>query len=155
MHTDKVQVNWEGLWKAVQAQFRGTLMGIHGLGHWRQVERNGLMLAEKNGLASEDIIVVRLFAALHDSSRINDNWDEGHGARGGAYARELNGVFYTLVPESLKMLEKACARHELGETTPDLVIGTCWDADRLDLVRIGATPRKALMNTPAGKALAS
>jgi uncharacterized protein len=33
----------------------------------------------------------------------------------------------------------------------DVLIGMCWDADRLDLTRIGVTPDPALMSTPAGK----
>jgi len=147
-------VDWDALWRTVQVQFRGHLMGIHGLSHWRQVERNGLMLAERNCLPADAVLIVRLFAALHDSQRVNDCTDDGHGQRAAVYARQVNSTLFNLSADGLKVLEKACARHELGETTLDLVIGTCWDADRLDLVRIGATPRKELMNTPAGKALA-
>ena len=46
-------VDWEKLWGVVQGQFRGCLIGIHWVGHWRQVERNGIMLAERNGLGEE------------------------------------------------------------------------------------------------------
>jgi len=30
-------------------------------------------------------------------------------------------------------------------------IGTCWDADRLDLGRVGVIPSVNFMSTPAGK----
>jgi len=146
--------NWERIWAEVEGQFRGSLMGIHGAGHWRQVERNGLMLAEKNGLGAEGVLVVRLFAVLHDSQRENDGWDAGHGARAAAYAREVRGKLFELEDGLLEKLERACAGHELGKVTTDLLIGACWDADRLDLVRIGVVPREELMNTPVGKAAA-
>ena len=148
------RTDFQHIWSTVEAQFRGSLMGIHGKGHWRQVERNGVMLAEKNGLPEEEAVVVRLFAILHDSQRINDGWDQGHGLRGGEYARRLNGTLFTLPPGLLKKLVLACERHELGETTLDPLVGCCWDADRLDLVRIGAAPLPHLMNTPEGKRLA-
>jgi uncharacterized protein len=144
-------VDWDGLWGAVQGQFRGSLMGIHGLGHWRQVERNGLLLVEKNGLGEDGVLVARLFAALHDSQRVNDGWDQGHGARGAIYAREMRGTFFDIDDRLFKKLEKACEAHELGFVTEDALIGSCWDADRLDLVRVGALPDPKLMSTPAGK----
>ncbi len=147
-------VDWEKLWAVVQGQFRGSLMGIHGLGHWRQVERNGIMLAEKNGLGEEGILVARLFGALHDSQRVNDGWDAGHGERAAAYAREMRGTFFTVEDRLFEKLERACAGHELGKVTEDLWVGACWDADRLDLVRIGVLPREELMSTPVGKGIA-
>src|ERR1044072_8034735 len=116
-------VDWEGLWNAVPGPFRGRLM-----------------LVEKNGLGGEGILVVRLFAALHDSQRVNDGWDEGHGARGAAYARAMRGSLFEMEDKLFKKLEKACAGHELGMVSEDGLIGSCWDADRLDLVREGALP---------------
>jgi len=150
----KSEIDFAVLWEMVEKQFRGSLMGIHGRGHWRQVERNGVMLAEKNGVTAEEIVVVRLFAVMHDSQRVNDSWDREHGQRAAAYARSLQRVEFELPEGLLKKLEKACERHALGETTEDVLIGTCWDADRLDLVRLGVVPREELMNTVEGKCLA-
>ena len=150
----KSEVDFAGLWEVVEKQYRGSLMGIHGPGHWRQVERNGVMLAEKNGLPAEEIVVVRLFAVLHDSQRVNDSWDREHGQRAAAYARSLQAVQFELPERLLKKLEKACERHALGETTEDVLIGSCWDADRLDLVRLGVVPQEELMNTAEGKRIA-
>ena len=129
-------------------------MGIHGVGHWRQVERTGVMLAERSGLGEEGVLVARLLAVLHDSQRVNDGWDEGHGARGAVYAREVRGKLFAVEDRLFEKLERACAGHELGKVTGDLLIGMCWDADRLDLVRIGVLPDPALMSTPAGKRIA-
>jgi hypothetical protein len=37
---------------------------------------------------------------------------------------------------------------------PDVTIQTCWDADRLDLGRVGIRPDPARMGTEAGKRIA-
>ena len=58
---------------------------IHGLAHWRQVEFNGLLLAPITGA---DVTVVRLFALFHDCKREDDGYDETHGERGAAFAKE-------------------------------------------------------------------
>ena len=150
----KSEVDLTVLWEMVEKQFRGSLMGIHGPAHWRQVEKNAVMLAEKNGLPAGESVVVRLFAVLHDSQRVNDSWDREHGQRAAVYARSVQGVQFELPERLLKKLEKACERHALGETTEDVLIGTCWDADRLDLVRLGVVPREELMNTVEGKRIA-
>jgi uncharacterized protein len=147
-------IDWEKLWEEVQGQFRGSLMGIHGLGHWRQVERNGVMLATENGLGEEGIVVVRLFAILHDSQRVNDGWDKEHGARAAAFARTVRGTLFEVEDRLFEKVERACAGHELGRVTEDGLIGACWDADRLDLVRLGVMVDPRLMSTVAGKRLA-
>ena len=129
-------------------------MGIHGRGHWRNVERFGVMLAEKNGAGADGVVVARLFAILHDSQRVNDGWDEGQGARGAAYARAVRGKLFDVEDRLFEKVERACAGHELGFVTEDLLIGICWDADRLDLMRIGVLPDAELMSTAVGKGIA-
>src|SRR5436190_7503821 len=63
--------------------------GDHGVVHWARVFENGLRLAEATGADRE---VVALFALFHDSRRIDDyDVDEGHGLRGGEFARSLRG----------------------------------------------------------------
>jgi uncharacterized protein len=150
----RLLIDFPRLWSAVEAQFRGSLVGIHGKRHWQQVERNGFALAKANGLSEEQRVVVRLFAVLHDSQRTNDGGDLGHGQRAAAYVRQLQGTLFTLPPDLLEAIKDACASHEFGQTTPDPLIGTCWDADRLDLVRIVALPDPDMMSTPAGKSFA-
>src|SRR5664279_3840084 len=98
----RMTIDFPRLWSTVEAQFHGSLMGIHGKRHWQQVERNGLLLAPKNVLPDDQIVAVRLFAVLHDSQRVNDGWDKGHGQRGGEYARALQGTLFTLPPDLLK-----------------------------------------------------
>jgi hypothetical protein len=38
-----------------------------------------------------------------------------------------------------------------GGTTSDPTIGACWDADRLDLWRLGRRPDPMLLSTPAAR----
>jgi uncharacterized protein len=124
--------------------------GIHGLTHWLRVERNGLYLAEATGA---DAAVASLFALFHDSRRHNDGTDPGHGARGARLAEELFWEGLLKITETqLRLLAYACAHHTEEHFTDDVTIGCCWDADRLDLPRIGIATEPALLNTlPARK----
>ena len=126
--------------------------GIHGLPHWIRVERNGLELADVEGADTE---VVSLFALFHDSRRINDDADPDHGWRGARLAESL--YYESLIPisgEQLRVLVYACENHT-DETYCNIpTIACCWDADRLDLTRIGVVPDPAMLNTETARRLA-
>ena len=49
------------------------------------------------------------------------------------------------------MLATACAGHELGQVSDDPTIGVCWDADRLELSRLGRRPIPELLSTEAAR----
>lgn len=140
------------LWEIVIRQFEDPLgHSCHGPAHWRRVERNGLLLATRTGA---DIEVVRLFALFHDSRRENDGWDEGHGARGAEYATALRGREYLLNDSQFDLLHYACVWHTDQRHHEDPTIGTCWDADRLDLGRVGIIPNPDHMSTEFGREIA-
>jgi uncharacterized protein len=123
--------------------------GIHGVGHWARVLLNGRLLAEETGA---DPRVVELFAVFHDSRRINDGTDPEHGRRGAALAEARRGEWFQLDDAGMEQLWDACALHSDGLTEhPDVTVRTCWDADRLDLSRVGVTPRRDRLATEAGK----
>lgn len=61
--------------------------------HWARVLENGLQVAERNGADRE---VVALFDLFHDSGRVNEYGDDGHGSRGGEFARSLRGTLIRL-----------------------------------------------------------
>lgn len=138
---------WEAaLWRQVTAAFHGDPEdSIHGPAHWRRVLRNGLLLAAQTGA---DPLVVRLFAVFHDARRVNDMTDPGHGTRGAEYAATLRtqGLF-TASDEQFARLQEACNGHTEGLHHPDPTVGTCWDADRLDLGRCGFVPDAHFMST--------
>ena len=147
-----MNVDFDLLWKIVTAQYHAPEYSFHGPDHWRRVERNALLLATRTGA---DITVVRLFALFHDSRRENDDWDEGHGARGAEYASSLRGVHYELTDDRFNLLHYACVWHTDGEHHDEPTIATCWDADRLDLNRVGIIPEPEFMSTDFGREIAA
>ena len=144
-------IDFPTLWDLVSAPFRGREKSLHGPEHWRRVERNGLLLCEHTG-ANER--VVRLFALFHDSRRINEGWDPEHGARGAEYAADLRGKAFQLGDDEFELLRYACVWHTEGTSHDDATIATCWDADRLDLGRVGIVPDPLRMCTAMGRRMA-
>lgn len=119
----------------------------HGMPHWERVERNGLLLATEE----VNTTVVRLFAYLHDKWRI-DNWEDlEHGKRAAENILKLRGTLLArLKDEEFEQLRKACELHTVCHRTGDITIDTCFDADRLDLPRVGILPRPSKMATERG-----
>jgi uncharacterized protein len=122
--------------------------GDHGIAHWARVLENGLRLGEET---SAHIEVVQLFAILHDCQRVNEGGDPNHGPRAAAYAMELRGLLFDLPHDEFRLLHRACAGHTHERTHPDITIQTCWDADRLDLGRVGITPHPSRLCTDSAK----
>jgi uncharacterized protein len=122
----------------LRRQFRLEWRGIHGVPHWARVRWNGLTIAQVNGARPD---VVELFAFLHDSQRFHDGRDREHGARGADFTLQLNRELLLLDRPGLEMLAYAVRHHSDGLTEADVTVQTCWDADRLDLGRVGITPR--------------
>ena len=124
----------------------------HGLEHWHQVEFNGMLLASKTGA---DITVVRLFALFHDCRRMDDAYDVEHGPRAVEFIdRCIAEKRLELDDERLEKLRKACRLHTKERQTGDITIDTCFDADRLDLGRVGIYPMEEKMATDAGRKIA-
>lgn len=145
-------IDFHRLWTAVTlAPNHRDPYSAHGPDHWRRVERNGCILAAKTGAK---IDVVRLFALFHDSRRENEGWDPGHGKRGAEYAATFRGRFFDLSDEDYELFRYACIWHTEGEHHDDPTIGSCWDADRLDLGRVGMIPNARFMSTAFGKEIA-
>ena len=123
---------------------------IHGVKHWRAVERNGLYLARFSGA---DTLVVSHFAYFHDCMRQNDGRDPDHGPRAASYALSVREQL-SLDNNQMRLLIKACEGHTSQKFSPDPTIGTCWDADRLDLGRVWITPRSEYLSTAEAKRIA-
>lgn len=113
-----------------------------------RVLENGLRLCETTGAKIE---VVRLFAVFHDSKRVSDGSDPEHGQRGADFAKALRGRLFDLPDDDFNLLYRACSGHTHELAHPDLTIQTCWDADRLDLGRVGVTPHPSRLCTDAAK----
>ncbi len=122
--------------------------GTHGVSHWARVLENGLRLAKITGANPE---VVQLFALFHDSRRVNELTDSGHGQRGADLATQLRGQWFDLSDADFQTLYFACAHHTEGKTEGEITIQTCWDADRLDLGRVGTMLERTRLCTQAAK----
>jgi uncharacterized protein len=123
--------------EVVRAQYSLTWDGTHGFPHWERVRENGLRLAGGTGARRD---VVELFACFHDACRRNEGRDPKHGSRGAELARRLAGTVFAIDTAGLELLAVACCDHTDGRVASDPTIATCWDADRLDLGRVGITP---------------
>ena len=113
------------------------LHGIHGVPHWQRVRENGLRIAKQSGA---NPLIIELFAFLHDCCREDDWSDPGHGKRAAEFVHSLRGSIIHLSGEDFTLLHEAIRDHELGLMKGDITVVTCWDADRLDLGRVGIRP---------------
>lgn len=126
----------------------------HGLDHWFRVWKNAQLLNEQE--ASVDLEVVALFALFHDSMRMNDHSDPNHGLHGYklwerfSRMRDLRQYFSLRQSETLF---EACVEHNSGLLSSDPTIAVCWDADRLDIHRVGIWPDAQYLSTTVARSL--
>lgn len=111
--------------------------GYHGASHWARVRHNGLLLAEHTGA---NVRVVEYFAFIHDLGRENEHHDPEHGYRAAEIAAQIAGDLIDVTVAELRLLQDACTWHSDGHLEADVTVMTCWDADRLDLGRVGIRP---------------
>lgn len=114
------------------------VLALHGPTHWRRVELHALALSA--ALKVSPLVPV-LFSVVHDSQRTTDGSDPWHGERAALFVRKnRQGLFAFLSDAECGQLEQACEKHSAGQLSTDPVIQACWDADRLDLGRVGRIP---------------
>lgn len=137
------------LLETVQAQIRIDWHGHHGIRHWSRVYEIGMRLVQQTGANPK---VIQLFALFHDARRFNEHSDPQHGPRGAELAQRLRN---TLLPElndlEFDQLHQACSLHTSAATHHDITVQTCFDADRLDLGRVGKVPDPQFLCTAAAK----
>lgn len=133
--------DWPALVERVTAASPARCSPIHGETHWRRVAALGLEIGAGGPVDAE---LVLLFAITHDSMRLSDGLDPDHGPRAAVFVGELD---LGLSDDRQARLEGALAAHSLGTTSRDPTIGACWDADRLDLYRLGRIPLDDLLST--------
>ena len=123
----------------------------HGLSHWRRVMENGLKLAPETGA---DEAVIPYFALLHDCCRWDEYEDPLHGPRAASYAKKHRRLIQ-LDDYQFYLLIRACAGHTHAlpgcKASFNNTIATCWDADRLDIGRVGLVVDERYLFTRAAK----
>mgnify|MGYP003655686860 CR=1 FL=1 len=146
-------INRYRLLLSIQEQYKLNWQGTHGIDHWLRVLDNGIKLQAAH--LDANLEVIELFAILHDSRRLNEWTDDGHGRRGADFAATLRGEYFNLRDRDFDMLYYAIDRHSDGLIDGDITVRTCWDADRLDLGRVGIKPDAKYLCTDAGKLIAN
>jgi uncharacterized protein len=58
-------------------------------------------------------------------------------------------------PEQFSKLKFAIEHHNNGLVSEDPTIGVCWDADRLDLPRVGIKPVADMLSTPHARSVSA
>ena len=122
--------------------------GFHGFDHWMRVLHNGRLLADAE---NANLKVVELFCLLHDTRRLNEDEDPLHGRRAANYAQTLRGVWFDVSGDEMDLLTEALTYHSDGYTVGDITVKVCWDADRLDLGRVGIRPSPERLCTNTAK----
>ena len=127
---------------------------IHGMKHLERVELNGRSIAEHYPEAHLQVILA--FAYMHDSCRESDSHDPGHGPRAAILVDEIrHTILASLSDEEIAELKQACRLHTSTHRTGNITVDICFDADRLDLGRVGINPDPAKMATEAGAKMAA
>lgn len=121
---------------------------LHGFSHLRRVAILAGRLANAVG---EDVESAVVMGFLHDSARKNDGNDIEHAHDSAALARELMEKFYPHL--DVDRICEAIEGHADGEVTTDPLTACLWDADRLELKRIGRTVDVDLLSTGIAKRL--
>ena len=138
---------------------QGGLKGVHGLEHWSRVADMGVQLADSEGVSS---VVPLLFGLYHDCMRVSDFNDKDHGGRAAKKVLEdYTSGELSVTNEEFLALVYACMYHTNGLLEVDnedlrqyeVEIKCCWDADRLDLGRVGIEVDPKKLCTESAKAV--
>ncbi len=124
-------------------------LGLHGISHLRRVAILSGRLAEAVG---EDVESAVVMGFLHDCARRNDGNDLEHPHDSAVLARGLIERFFPHL--EVDRICDAIEGHAGGEVTTDPLTACLWDADRLELKRIGRTIDLELLSTKVAKRLA-
>ena len=145
-----VSFNWEELRLYSMSKWPEEMGNTHGVEHWDRVAMFGRMLFQEGA----DMDVIMAFAYLHDSERMNNAEDINHGMRASKLIDTIRQTKLTeLDDEQVEKLKRACELHTIEHRTGDITIDVCFDADRMDLLRVGIMPSPERMATKRGAEL--
>ena len=124
---------------------------VHGIAHWDRVSKN----ADSLWTSDVNLLVVKAFAYIHDVERDDDSYDFQHGPRAAALVDEIRDIELAFLNDGeIRQLKKACELHTTTWRTEDATVNACFDADRLDLGRVGIMPDPDKMATVQGRIMA-
>jgi uncharacterized protein len=129
-------------------RYHGEPLGDNGPAHWARTWENAKLLIP---ITKANATVVQLFCYLHDCCSIHDGQEPEHGPAAALFIKQNRNLFSFLSALEFKLLVDACAGHTSHQLSQSATIGTCWDADRLDLGRFGIYPKETFFSTQAAK----
>ncbi len=149
---DQIPVELHAICRLAIARFQLGEMSLHGPSHWLNVFKHATALAGQ--AKGADLHSCQLFSLLHDCERRDEGTDADHGPRAATYSAELHrqGILNISVSQ-LTLLCDACTGHTTGRTSTDPTVGVCWDADRLDLPRVGIAVSRKYLSTAAARSM--
>ena len=123
--------------------------GLHGLNHVKRVVENAKTIAKNECPNHYDDIVMGAY--LHDIGRVNDNGGNEHALQGFEISKQLLAKYWPHLDH--RKILTAIKEHADSLITDDPLIGSIWDADRLDLTRLGIKINPELLSTKTAKKL--
>jgi len=123
-------------------------LGLHGVSHLRRVAILSGRFAVAVGEDVESAVVVGF---LHDCARKKDGNDLEHAHDSAVLARKLIERFFPHL--DVDRICDAIEGHAEGEVTTEPLAACLWDADRLELKRIGRTIDIDLLSTEVARRL--
>ena len=123
---------------------------VHGYVHSLSVERNMMILCKQLNYGWG--WGMWIFAYYHDILRLNDGADPDHGKRAADLLRGIraNGNLNSVPIGLIDSICFACENHSTMLRSGDQLTDICFDADRLDLMRVGIKPDPKMMATHIG-----
>ena len=91
------------------------------------------------------------FCLLYDTQRRNEDRDPEYGSTNAEYAQAIRWTLFELNEEEMELFDEALRYHSDGYVEADITIQVCWDADRLDLGRVGIRPSYHKLCTATAK----
>ena len=140
--------------EACKEVFAGERKGCHSSAHWFKVAQLGVLIATAEEV---DPTVPFLFGFYHDCRRDNDGYDPEHGHRAAVLAHShFQKGWLNISVANLDLLMFACEHHNKGAVDEECkIVSACWDADRLDLPRVGIQTDPKFLGTDTAKKLAN
>lgn len=144
------EINYPEILDLIISQFKLGIDTVHGIKHWHKVYEIGNYLAKQT---KADIEVVNFFAYFHDAKREDEYDDLEHGQRAAIFVEKLfNNKQIKISQSQFELLVFAYRHHNNSSIKSDnMTVQTCWDADRLDLWRVGVVPNPVMLNTEFSK----
>ena len=125
-------------------------LGIHGIPHLRRVSFIAGRIANFYGENVESAVVAGF---LHDCARTDDGGGKRHAYDSAVLAKRVLAQFYPHLDSA--RICKCIELHTDGKITTDRLLGSVWDADRLDLSRLGYKIIPELLSTDTARRLAA